>query len=141
MREIGEVLEPLGVRVPFAEVKGKEIFDVGEEFKGGDGDSVSGGFFVYLKLPGGVSADGLARRAMDEENLVLAPESMCRMPKDDGKPDPGGDEYIRICFAWVDEGDLVEGIRRFGKVLERMKAMTGEEEYVSKQTSSRNQFS
>jgi DNA-binding transcriptional MocR family regulator len=35
---------------------------------------------------------------------------------------------VRLCFSWEEEADVVEGVRRLGAVLGRMRA--GEEERV-----------
>ncbi|GAB1316745.1 Valine--pyruvate aminotransferase [Madurella fahalii] len=87
---------------------------------GADGtDGVFGGYFVWLTLPEGMpDAREIAERAEQEENLIVAPgrlfevlgdEETARFPRN-----------IRLCFSWEEEEDVVEGVRRLGRVLRRM---------------------
>jgi hypothetical protein len=102
-------LVPLGAELPFVSTPA------------GAGDSaVAGGFFIYVRLPAGASADELSQRAQRDENLVVAAESMCRVPVGEGEYDAGVDRFVRLCFAWEDEEVLLEGVERIGRVLRGM---------------------
>jgi DNA-binding transcriptional MocR family regulator len=65
-----------------------------------------------------LDAEVVAERARVEEELVIAPgrifevagdEEAARFPRN-----------VRLSFSWVDEEDIVEGVRRLGRVLRRM---------------------
>jgi DNA-binding transcriptional MocR family regulator len=71
-----------------------------------------------LTLPEGLDAEVVAERARVEEELIIAPgrifevagdEEAARFPRN-----------VRLSFSWVDEEDIVEGVRRLGRVLRRM---------------------
>ncbi|KAK0637116.1 pyridoxal phosphate-dependent transferase [Bombardia bombarda] len=80
---------------------------------------VFGGYFIWLTLPeGGPQAKEVAERAQREENLVVAPGSIFEVAGDEDAARFG--RNIRICFSWEEEDDVVEGIKRLGKVLRRM---------------------
>jgi DNA-binding transcriptional MocR family regulator len=113
LREIGRELVPLGVRV-----WGGNGVDGACGEGGLERGEVYGGYFVWLTLPGGLDAEVVAERARVEEELVIAPgrifevagdEEAARFPRN-----------VRLSFSWVDEEDIVEGVRRLGRVLRRM---------------------
>jgi DNA-binding transcriptional MocR family regulator len=85
---------------------------------------ISGGYFVYLRLPHGISADELTKRAQTTQNVIVTPESMCRVPHKDINGhvvvQADHDEFIRLCFAWEEESSLTEGVDRLGKLLKDM---------------------
>jgi DNA-binding transcriptional MocR family regulator len=95
--------------------------------EGEAGTDIYGGYFLWLELPSnGPDAKLVADRAKVEENLIVAPgtifevfgdEDAARFPRN-----------IRICFSWEEEEDVVEGVRRLGRVLQRMQheAETGQ---------------
>lgn len=77
-------------------------------------DRVGGGYFVWLKLPGPLTACAVADAALDEENLLIAAGnhfavSDCYMSN-----------RVRLCFMWEDEERLEEGVRRLARVLARL---------------------
>jgi hypothetical protein len=123
-------LTPLGVSMPYATTTIGNLFDE----HGGisawqclkddrEQEVVAGGYFIYILLPDGISAGGLAEKAQVEENLIVTPESMCRVPKRDAAAETlanNHDEYVRLCFAWEDEDILVEGVFRLANVLGNM---------------------
>ncbi|KAL1835387.1 hypothetical protein VTJ49DRAFT_6820 [Mycothermus thermophilus] len=107
LREVRSVLEPLGVGV----WRGREAGGVAEE-------EVYGGYFVWLTLPEGVDASVAAERARREEALVVAPGKLFEVVGDeDSARFP---RNVRLSFSWVDEDEIVEGVRRFGAVIKRM---------------------
>ncbi|KAK0701635.1 pyridoxal phosphate-dependent transferase [Lasiosphaeria miniovina] len=88
---------------------------------GSDDGAMFGGYFLWLTLPeDGPRADEVVMRAQAEENLVVAPGSSFEV---------SGDEVgqvrfprnLRICYSWEEEDDIVEGIRRLGMVLRRLR--------------------
>jgi DNA-binding transcriptional MocR family regulator len=93
-------LVPLGVSVSKVSLEGKDVF---------------GGYFIWFELPEGMSAEQVAVRAKERQNLIVAQGDMFEVY---------GDEqavrlkrWVRVCFAWEAEELLVEGIERLGKVI------------------------
>ncbi|KAH8688084.1 pyridoxal phosphate-dependent transferase [Ilyonectria robusta] len=84
------------------------------------GGSTYGGYFVWLKLPQGLSAKLIADVSLVEENLIVGNGNMFQVHGDEKTVDLDG--AIRVTFAYVPEDDLVEGIRRLGAVVQRVKA-------------------
>jgi DNA-binding transcriptional MocR family regulator len=79
-------LVPLGVSILYEKTRIGDLYDSeAEEYAdlrhGRAEEIVAGGYFIYICLPDGVSADGLAQKAQSQQNLIIAPESMCRVPK------------------------------------------------------------
>lgn len=99
---INEELVPLGFRLPQPSRK------------------VIGGYFTWLRLPHSLSADMLATRCKDKGSVIIAPGSVFEVPGDEGSPK--FDEHVRLCWAWVDEDKLVEGVRVVGAVAREMLA-------------------
>lgn len=91
---------------------------------GAGGDGVYGGYFLWLALrEGGPRAREVAERARAEENLIVAEGDMFEVH---------GDEEaarfpmnIRLCYSWEEEEDVVEGVQRLGRVLERLELERG----------------
>ncbi len=68
-----------------------------------------GGFFIWLRLPPGVSATALVPAAVAHGVEVLAgPRCFA---------DGSGDEYIRLAFSYAGEEQIVEGVARLGRAL------------------------
>ena len=103
MQAIDEYLTPLGITVP----QGKR--------------EVMGGYFVWLLLPGGLDAVEVAREAKETEGLDVAPGAVSAVWGDEGAVDL--DRNIRLCFSYEEEGKLVEGVERLGRVVGRMLRM------------------
>ncbi|KAK0255882.1 hypothetical protein B0A54_11143 [Friedmanniomyces endolithicus] len=93
-----------------------------------DRQGVFGGYFVWLSLPSGMSAGVLARRCREEAGVIVAEGGIFEVPeeKGDGEEEEGGslqegfDGFVRLCFAWEEEGRLEEGVRLVGEVAGRM---------------------
>lgn len=64
-----------------------------------------GGYFVWVKLPDGVSASDIERRCR-EEGVIVAPG---------GSFSVGGDleGWVRLTYSWLPMEDLREGTKRF----------------------------
>ncbi|TKA71068.1 hypothetical protein B0A55_07229 [Friedmanniomyces simplex] len=85
---------------------------------------VFGGYFVWLSLPRGLSAEVLARRCRGEANVIVAPGGIFEVPEHESV---GFDGFVRLCFAWEEQGRLEEGIQRIGEVARRMLEVEGRE--------------
>ena len=99
---VGRVLGPLGVRVCEGGVRETGVF---------------GGYFLWLKLPGGLNAEVVAERAREEE-LIVAPGRLFEVTGDEAAARFPG--HVRLCFSWEEEENIVEGVQRLGSVLKRM---------------------
>lgn len=100
----------------------KELGRYGVEVRGESqvGGGVYGGYFLWLTLPkDGPAAKEVAERAKREENLIVAEGKMFEVPGDERSP--RFERNLRLTFSWEDEGDVVEGVRRLGAVLGRMR--------------------
>lgn len=97
-------LEPLGVGVRLRSLD--------------DRADVFGGFFVWMALPDGLPAKVVAARCQAEENLAIGYGGLFEVHGDEAAV--RFDHEIRLCFAWEDEADLVEGVERLGRVVARM---------------------
>lgn len=117
VRAVREELGLLGVTL----CGGGEEEEEDEEERGG----VFGGYFVWLTLPegAGLDAEEVAARAREEENLIIAPGRLFEVSGDEAAA--RFPRNIRLCFSWEDEEDVVEGVRRLGRVLRRMCEGTG----------------
>ncbi len=100
---VGRVLGPLGVRVCEGGVRETGVF---------------GGYFLWLKLPGGLDAEMVAERAREEEELVVAPGKLFEVTRDEAAARFPG--HVRLCFSWEEEENIVEGVERLGSVVRRM---------------------
>jgi DNA-binding transcriptional MocR family regulator len=92
------IVENVSTRVPREDVEG----------------GLYGGYFVWLRLKGDVSADEIATWAKAEENLIVAPGSIFQVKGDESAVSLG--QNIRLCFSWEDEDKVVKGVERLGKV-------------------------
>jgi 2-aminoadipate transaminase len=71
-----------------------------------------GGFFVWLRLPPGVSATALVPVALSRGVEVLAgPRCFA---------DGSGDEYIRLAFSYTPAEQIAEGVVRLGQAIRSM---------------------
>ncbi|KAK6827341.1 Valine--pyruvate aminotransferase [Apiospora arundinis] len=81
-------------------------------------DDVFGGYFVWFRLPGNLKADEVAKRCQVEENLAIGTGGLFAVQGDENGPQ--FENEVRLCFAWEDEADLVDGVTRLGGVVRRM---------------------
>ncbi|KAL6881494.1 Aspartate/tyrosine/aromatic aminotransferase [Trichoderma novae-zelandiae] len=117
MDAVREYLEPLGVVA-----RGSSI----------EGESVYGGYFVWLTLTRGPSAVMVSDAAMAEEKVVIGRGDMFAVRGDE--QGARFDQNIRLCFSWEPEEDLVEGVRRLGELIERMQGNMDHYEKLAAQT-------
>jgi DNA-binding transcriptional MocR family regulator len=99
MSAITRDLTPLGVKVEEGKVEGKDIF---------------GGYFIWLELPEKVNAEIVSERCRERENLVVAPGDLFEVHGDESIKFQNS---LRLCFAWEEEGDLEEGVKRLARVV------------------------
>lgn len=79
------------------------------------GQRAYGGYFVWITFPEGPTAQSIAKRALEDENLVVPPGQMFQVKGDEKSVEfPNS---IRLCFAWEEEQDLVEGVARLGRTV------------------------
>ncbi|KAL8382638.1 hypothetical protein RB595_006428 [Gaeumannomyces hyphopodioides] len=102
-----------------------ELAPLGVRFE--EPQSTYGGYFVWLTLPDSVPAAIVARRALRDENLVVAAGDMFQVNGDDGSGRGDNDDdgakvrfphNLRLCYSWEDEERLVEGVERLARVLQ-----------------------
>jgi DNA-binding transcriptional MocR family regulator len=79
------------------------------------GKAIFGGYFLWLTLKGDLNAKEVAQRAMEDENLVVASGNMFQVKGDEAAAT--FDQNIRLCFAWEDEENILEGVKRLARVL------------------------
>lgn len=103
MRAVHERLDRFGIEVLDANVGA------------GDGEETYGGYFVWITFPQGPAAADIAKRAMDDENLVVSPGQMFEVKGDEESV--GFKNSIRLSFSWEEEEDIVEGVARLGRVV------------------------
>ncbi len=101
MQAIDTYLRPLQVTVSQAEL-----------------DGIFGGYFLWFNLPHGLDADQVAKLALDNECLTLGSGSLFSVSGDDSVVDLS--YSIRLCFAWEDEVNLLEGVRRLARVIDSL---------------------
>ena len=73
----------------------------------------TGGYFIWVTLPAGVSATELLPRALDH-GVRFQPGPLF-------SPNGTQTDKARLCFAFYEEAELVEGVRRLGEVLRQVR--------------------
>merc|ERR1711939_1039454 len=77
---------------------------------------VAGGYFVWLRLPGGLVADVISKRALAEGLIIITGPSF-RVEGDEATPETRFDRDIRLCFAWESKDLLEEGVVILARVI------------------------
>lgn len=94
---------------------GVEVLDSNPTDGGG---RAYGGYFVWITFPRGPKAQSIAKRALEDENLIVPPGEMFQVRGDEkGAQFPNS---VRLCFAWEEECDLVDGVARLGRAVESL---------------------
>jgi DNA-binding transcriptional MocR family regulator len=96
---IHQDLVPLGVKVRHDKIDGQNIF---------------GGYFLWLELPNKLDAEAISALCQEREALIVASGNMFAVKGDESIKFPNA---LRLCFAWVEEDDLREGIQRLSRIL------------------------
>lgn len=81
---------------------------------------VAGGYFIWLTLPYGLSAEMLAERTLSEESLVIAPGPLFKVQGDNAGKRMRFESDFRLCFSYLEEDLMVEGVHRLAKVLAKV---------------------
>ncbi|PLB45032.1 PLP-dependent transferase [Aspergillus steynii IBT 23096] len=77
----------------------------------------AGGYFVWLTLPAHLDNSKVCRDAESRGNLILGNGPVFAVP---GNEVPGVlRRQLRLCYMWVDERDIVEGVLRLKEVIVR----------------------
>jgi 2-aminoadipate transaminase len=74
-----------------------------------------GGFYTWVTLPGDMDTESLLPRAIEEASVAYAPGPAFYHNR-------GGKEHMRLCYSYVTESQIEEGIRRLGRLLSRARA-------------------
>jgi DNA-binding transcriptional MocR family regulator len=98
---INKHLLPLGLSIPQADRQ------------------IAGGYFIWLTLPSPLRAEQVWRRAQAEENVTIITGAKFRVEDDD---EESFDRDFRLCFAYVDEDLIQEGIMRIAAVIKRIQS-------------------
>jgi 2-aminoadipate transaminase len=77
-----------------------------------------GGLFIWATLPDFIDTEDLLAKAIQEENVAFVPGSAAYV-------DNRGGSSMRLNFSAVSENDIVEGIRRIGKVIDEQISLYG----------------
>lgn len=90
-----------------------------------DGKSYYGGYFVWVRLPPGMSADDVSRTCMEDENLTVASGNLFNIKNDCESANTEAatklfDGYVRLCFAWEEEDAVCEGVKRLARVVKKL---------------------
>lgn len=92
---------------------------LGVETPGNSVNSIYGGYFIWITLPLGQSANMIAERAMKEENIIVGHGNIFAVRGDEQSAD--FDRNIRLCYSWVPEEAIGDGIKRLGDVIQTTK--------------------
>ncbi|KIN00159.1 hypothetical protein OIDMADRAFT_145668 [Oidiodendron maius Zn] len=92
-------LVPLGVTVMEDKIDGKNVF---------------GGYFLWLELPRLVDAEVVSIACQEREDLIVAFGKMFEVEGDESIKFSNS---LRLCFAWVDEEDLEDGVQKLSRAL------------------------
>ena len=79
---------------------------------------IVGGYFAWLSLPTGLTADELSEACMKQAEVIIATGRMFEVPGDDKAVK--FPTSIRLCFAWETEANLTSGVERIAKVAKKL---------------------
>ncbi|KAM0816949.1 putative Pyridoxal phosphate-dependent transferase [Seiridium cardinale] len=111
---IRHYLYPLGVRI---------VTDLSGIGRG----QLAGGFFLYILFPQDGSSPAIEQihsLALEHFNLRIAPGGLFTVSDDTSEHESRSRTYIsgaRLCWAWHEEDELVEGIQRLAEALKMAK--------------------
>ncbi|EAW07388.1 aminotransferase-like domain-containing protein [Aspergillus clavatus NRRL 1] len=78
---------------------------------------VAGGYFIWVRLPAPLRARDLARTALEKHQVNVAPGEIFQVPGDSEHGANDFCDHLRLCFAWVEEEQLAEGVCRLGRAI------------------------
>ena len=105
MDAIEKALVPLGVELPQPD------------------RSVIGGYFIWIQLPKPLLASEFAARAKEKQNVIVSPGPSFAVYGDEREEELK--HSVRLCFSWVDEPLLEEGVGRLAVEVKEMLERTG----------------
>ncbi|KAL4934325.1 pyridoxal phosphate-dependent transferase [Aspergillus undulatus] len=111
MSAIQTHLVPLGVTLPFTRSSGPDTSSVA---------ALAGGYFIWAALPSPLRASDLAPVAQSEHLVKVAEGNLFRVQRDPATSKNEFGSYVRLCFAWEQEENLEEGVRRLGCAIRQM---------------------
>ena len=78
----------------------------------------SGGYFAWIELPEKCDVDALALEAKKEKVATLQ-GGRCVAGEADPDAAAACARCVRVCFAYLDEDDIEEGVRRLARAVRR----------------------
>lgn len=80
---------------------------------------IIGGYFAWLTLPANlrISAKTLAKKCIEEENVVIAGGNIFEVPGDNDREETKFDRNVRLCWAWEEETKLEEAMKRVARIV------------------------
>lgn len=85
-----------------------------------DPSTIHGGWFLWLRLPDWCDAKLLSEWVEKDYNVLVAYGEMYQLRNYSGSSSEPS-RAIRICLAWEEEDQLIEGVRRLGEGIRAMK--------------------
>ncbi len=75
-----------------------------------------GGLYVWATLPGGISTgpEGRFFRECLDRKVLYVPGCYC-YAQEEGRPKP--DNQMRLCYAYIEENEIVEGLKRMASAI------------------------
>ncbi|KAF5496964.1 Uncharacterized protein CGCS363_v008887 [Colletotrichum siamense] len=99
------------------------LYPLGARVVAENSDSnVAGGFFLYVSF-GKFTGAKIAQVALQDFNLKIAPGSIFAVPDDPLSISRGETSYFngaRLCWAWHEKEELVEGVERLAAAIRRI---------------------
>ncbi|KAL2870542.1 aminotransferase-like domain-containing protein [Aspergillus lucknowensis] len=80
--------------------------------------NVGGGFFVWLKLPESLTSAEIVSAAR-QDGVIVGDGRVSALPEGNARC-ASYEDMIRLCFAWVNEEELVEGVTALAVTLARL---------------------
>jgi DNA-binding transcriptional MocR family regulator len=90
-----------------------------------DTEGRTGGYFLWVRLPGEADGTLVARICAEQEALDILPGKAFEVVGDAAVE---LSSYLRLCFSWEDEDNLAEGVRRLARVIREVLDRSSESE-------------
>ncbi len=82
---------------------------------------IVGGYYIWLQFPEPICASQVAEMAAKHQNLLIHPGSVFAVEGDLSAEYNASTLYgARICFVWVEEDYLVQGVQRLAAVIKSL---------------------
>ena len=76
----------------------------------------AGGYFIWLKLPNGMSGSVINQKAAEQENLVISKGEVFQVQGEKNSP-CSFDSFLRLCFSYESQENIVQGVERLSRVI------------------------